>query len=154
MQIKHQPQQHLEIQPITLKEAQAFVNKYHSHNVASIGHKFSIAVNDGEKVVGVAMTGRPIARHFDDGWTAEVTRCCTDRTKNVASMLYAASWRTARAMGYKRVITYTLPEEPGICLLAAGWKVVGQTKGQGTWTSRPREVKWRTGQKTLWEQYD
>jgi hypothetical protein len=141
----------LELQPITLKEAKAFVNEHHSHNVASIGHKFSIAVNDGEKVVGVVMVGRPVARHFDDGWTAEVTRCCTDGTKNVASMLYAAAWRCARAMGYKRVITYTLLGEEGVCLKAAGWKIVGQTKGQGTWESRPRTVKWEEGPKMLWQ---
>lgn len=139
------------MQPITLKEAKIFVNKHHSHNVASIGHKFSIAVNDGEKVVGVVMVGRPVARHFDNGWTAEATRCCTDGTKNVASMLYAAAWRACRAMGYKRLITYTLLSERGVCLKAAGWKVVGETKGQGSWTSRPRQIKWETGQKVLWE---
>ena len=141
----------LELQPITLKEARAFINKYHSHNIASIGHKFSVAVNDGEKVVGVVMVGRPVARHFDNGWTAEVTRCATDGTKNVASMLYAAAWRCARAMGYKRLITYTLLRENGVCLKAAGYRVVGQTKGQGYWTSRPRKIKWEEGPKTLWE---
>jgi len=141
----------LELQPITLKEAKAFVDKHHSHNVGSVGHKFSIAVNDGCKVVGVAMIGRPIARHFDDGWTAEVTRCCTDGTKNTASMLYSAAWRAARAMGYKRLITYTLLQERGTCLKASNWKCLGKTQGHGYWTSRPREVKWQTGQKILWE---
>ena len=98
--------------------------------------------------------GQPVARNNMDGYTAEVTRCCTDRTPHVASKLYAAAWRAARAMGFKRLITYTLIEETGVSLDAAGWKVVGQTKG-GTWNrpecGRPRVDKHPTGQKTLWE---
>lgn len=142
----------LELQPITFAEACEFVRRHHRHHLPPQGHKFSIAVNDGQKVVGVIIVGRPVARHLDDGWTLEVTRCCTDGTKNAASMLYAAAWRAARAMGYKRMITYTLAEEPGTSLRAAGWRVVYQTQG-GTWNrpSRPRIDKHPTGQKTLWE---
>jgi len=142
----------LELQPITFREAYDFVAKYHSHHKPPQGHKFSIAVNDGESVVGVVMIGRPVARGFDKGWTAEVIRCCTNGTKNVCSMLYAAAWRAARAMGYKRLITYTLAEEPGTSLHAAGWKIIGKTKG-GSWDckSRPRIDKHPIGQKMLWE---
>jgi hypothetical protein len=76
---------------------------------------------------------------LDDGWTAEVVRLATDGSKNVCSMLYAASWRAARAMGYRRVITYILDSEPGTSLIAAGWKCIGECGG-GSWsrTSRPR----------------
>ena len=96
--------------------------------------------------------GRPVARALDNGWTLEVNRCCTDGTKNVASMLYSAAWRAARAMGYKRLITYTLTTEPGTSLLAANWKALYQTEG-GSWdcVSRPRVDKASTEQKTLWE---
>jgi len=107
---------------------------------------------EGDKLVGVVIVGRPVARGFDNGWTAEITRCCTDGTKNAASMLYAAAWRAARAMGYRRLITYTLIEEPGTSLRAAGMKEIGKTKG-GSWNcpARPRTDKAPLGQKTLWE---
>jgi hypothetical protein len=112
-----------------------------------------MAVNNGNTIVGVVVVGRPVARHFDNGWTAEVTRCCTDGTKHAASMLYAAAWRAARAMGYKRLITYTLQAETGTSVVAAGWKNIGATGG-GEWNcnARPRETGiYPTGQKTLWE---
>lgn len=146
-----------ELQPIELKEAQRFVNEYHRHNVAPHRDKFRIAINDGEKIVGVVMVGRPIARHTDDGWTLLVLRCCVlDDHKNACSKLYAAAWRATRAMGYKRLITYTLLEEAGTSLKAAGWKIIGKTtkrnKGWDT-PSRPRKMpdKYPIGQKTIWE---
>ena len=110
----------LEIVPMTLKEANAFVEQNHRHHGKVVGHKFSIGLSDGEKIVGVAIVGRPVARHLDDGWTLEVNRLCTDGTRNACSMLYAASWRAARAMGYKKLITYILDSESGTSLKAAG----------------------------------
>ena len=142
----------LELQPITYREACVFIALHHRHHQPPQGFKFAIAVNDGARVVGVVTVGRPVSRHLDDTWTAEVTRCCTDGTKNVASMLYGAAWREARAMGYKRLITYTLQTEPGTSLKAAGWKIIGETDGH-SWNmpSRPRIDKHPLGQKTLWE---
>lgn len=98
----------LEICPVSLKEANAFVAENHRHHKPVTGHKFSIACADGEKIVGVAIVGRPVSRHLDDGWTLEVNRLCTDGTRNACSMLYAAAWRAARAMGYHKLITYIL----------------------------------------------
>jgi hypothetical protein len=144
----------MEITPITLKEANAFVAKLHRHHKPVPGSKFSVAVSEGERVVGVAIVGRPVARHLDDGWTLEVNRCCTDGTQNACSMLYGASWRAAKALGYRRLITYTLPEEGGASLRASNWKLLG-LRGGGSWnrTSRPRidtdEIL--QGQKLLWE---
>ena len=142
----------LQLQPITYKESCRFIKRHHRHHLPPQGWKFGVAVNDGEKVVGVVTVGRPVARHFDNGWTLEVTRCCTDGTKNAASMLYGAAWRAAKALGYKRLVTYTLQEEPGTSLVAAGWKVLGEAGG-GSWDcpSRPRVDKAPTGMKTLWE---
>ena len=60
----------LEITPMTLKEANAYVEQNHRHHGPVVGHKFSIGCSDGEKIVGVAIVGRPVARHLDDGWTA------------------------------------------------------------------------------------
>jgi hypothetical protein len=123
--------------PMTLREANAFVEQNHRHHKPVVGHKFSIGVSDGEKVVGVAIVGRPVGRFLDDGWTLEVTRLCTDGTRNACSMLYAAAWRAARAMGYKRLVTYILESENGSSLRAAGWKCVGQAGGL-RWTGRRR----------------
>jgi hypothetical protein len=146
-----------ELQPLELNDAQVFVNQYHRHNVAPYRDKFRIGLNNGQKLIGVVMVGRPIARHNDDGWTLEVLRCCVlEGYKDACSMLYAAAWRAARAMGYKRLITYTLINEPGTSLKAAGYKVIGETKARPRgWDtpSRPRVMpkKYPTGQKTLWE---
>jgi hypothetical protein len=142
----------LDLQPISYPEACAFIAEHHRHHLPPQGWKFGIAVNDGEKVVGVVTVGRPVSRALDNGLTLEVTRCCTDGTKNAASMLYGASWRAAKALGFKRLITYTLVEEPGTTLRAAGWKALYQTAG-GSWSceSRPRVDTHPTGQKTIWE---
>lgn len=142
----------LELQPITYTEARTFIEQFHSHHLPPQGWLFGIAVNDGDTVCGIVTIGRPVARMNQDGYTAEVTRCCTDRTPHVASKLYAAAWRAVRAMGYRRLITYTLASEAGTSLKAAGWGVVGQTKG-GSWSreGRPRVDKHPIGQKTLWE---
>ena len=144
----------MNITPINLLEANAFVEKIHRHHKPVPGCKFCVAVSDNNKVVGVAIVGRPVARHLDDGWTLEVNRCCTDGTKNACSMLYGASWKAAKALGYKRLITYTLPVEGGASLRASGWKVVG-LRGGGNWncSSRPRidTDEMLQGQKLLWE---
>lgn len=142
----------LALQPITFAEACRFVGLHHRHHLPSVGWKFGVAVNDGERVVGVVMVGRPVARHLDNGYTLEVTRCCTDGTKHAASMLYGAAWRAAKALGYRRLITYTLVEEPGTSLRAAGWRELYATAG-GSWNvpSRPRVDKAPTGQKRIWE---
>lgn len=142
----------LEIQPISYREACEFVRQHHSHHLPPQGWKFGIVVNDGEKVVGVVMVGRPVARRLDDGWTLEVTRCCTDGTPNAASMLYGAARRAVFALGYKRLITYTLRTENGTSLKAAGWKAIG-VAGGGDWNvpTRPRHYVGPQCQKTLWE---
>lgn len=142
--------------PISLDEANAFVSQHHRHRGPVVGAKFCIAAaarhaigsqQPGgagygmhmDSIVGVAIVGRPVARSLDDGWTLEVNRLCTNGTKNACSMLYAAAWRAARALGYRQLITYTLASESGISLRAAGWRVVGQVKGRSWDTpSRPR----------------
>lgn len=127
----------LEVVPTTLAEANEYVKRHHRHHKPTVGHKFSLAVADGERVVGVAIVGRPVSRHLDDGWTLEVNRLCTDGTKNACSKLYAAAWRAARALGYRRLVTYILESEPGTSLKAAGWRCVGEAGGL-RWTGQRR----------------
>ena len=125
----------LSIRPITFKAACEFVAKLHRHNKPPAGHKFSVALHDGEQLVGVAMAGRPVARHFDDGLTLEINRTCTDGTSNANSMLYGAVRRAAWAMGYLRCVTYTQADESGSSLKAAGFVKVKDLPARGIWLS-------------------
>lgn len=142
----------LRVVPTGRDEADAFIRRYHRHHPPSRGAKFFAAVANDSGVVGVAVVGRPVARMLDDGWTVEVTRCCTDGTRNACSMLYAASWRAARALGYRKLITYTLPSEGGASLRAAGWRVVAETKAE-SWhrEARPRVDTMTPQRKLRWE---
>jgi hypothetical protein len=143
----------LRVVPISFAEAAAFVVQFHRHHPAPRGHKFSMAVADEQGAVrGVATVGRPVSRHLDDGWTLEVNRVATDGAKNACSMLYGAAWRAAKALGYRKLITYTLASEPGTSLRAAGWKLVAETPGR-SWdcTSRPRFDGHQLGLKLRWE---
>ena len=119
----------LTLTPINLKTANAFVQQYHRHHKPTRGHKFSIGVSDNGALVGVAICGRPVARRLDDGYTLEVNRLCTNGTPNACSILYAAAYRAARAMGYNKVITYILDTENGSSLKAAGYTCEGRAGG-------------------------
>ena len=142
----------LTIKPCDFSTARAFVTENHRHNKPPVGHKFSIACYDGERLCGVATVGRPVGRYFDDGLTLEVNRCCTDGTKNACSILYASCWRAAKALGYKRLVTYTRKSEPGASLRAAGWICDGEAGGTH-WTGEryiqeeivldEKKVRWR-----------
>jgi hypothetical protein len=119
----------LSIRPIHLKDAKEFVRKYHRHNIPPVGGKFAIACYDDERLCGVAICGRPIARHFDDGFTLEIYRNCTDGTYNACSKLYGACLRIAKNMGYKKIITYTLASENGASLRASNFIYDGEAGG-------------------------
>lgn len=136
-------QPRLRVVPCELAESNAFVLQQHRHHGPVLNHRFSLAVIDeADDVRGVAIVGRPVARALQDGWTVEVTRVATDGCPNACSALYGAAWRAARALGYRRLVTYTLPSESGSSLRAAGFPeptVVGQ-RGSDAWStlSRPR----------------
>lgn len=151
----------LEIVPISLRAANAYVEQHHRHHGAARGHKFSLAVatiTEGDPTIhGVAIVGRPVARHLDDGWTLEVNRTCTDGTPNANSMLWAA-WRAAKAMGYRRLVTYTQAGESGSSLRAAGFRVIAQRAPRKSWAAssvKLRELRDPAGSggvaRTLWE---
>ncbi len=123
--------------PISLREANAFVEQHHRHHKGVTGHKFSIGCSQDGQLVGVAIMGRPVSRYLDNGLTLEVNRLCTTGAKNACSMLYAAAARAAKAMGYRKIITYTLDTEPGASLRAAGWSCKG-TAGGERWTGKRR----------------
>lgn len=142
----------LKSKPLTQKEAAEFIAPYHRHHgpVRGDKHRVGAVRNDGV-LVGVVQVGRPVSRMLDDGKTLEVVRLCTDGSKNVCSYLYAKAARIAFELGYDRIITYILENEPGTSLEAAGWMYDGITNG-GEWgrESRPRETKAPTCPKQRW----
>ena len=80
---------------VELSEANAFVEQHHRHHKPVIAHMFSLGAALDDRIVGVAIINRPVSRMRDDGETAEVTRLCTDGTKNACSFLYGAAARAA-----------------------------------------------------------
>jgi hypothetical protein len=137
---------------IGLDEANAFVKQHHRHHKPVVGHLFSIGAALDDKIVGVVIVGRPVSRMRDDGLTAEVTRLCTDGTKNSCSFLYGAAAKAAFALGFQRIGTYILANEPGTSLTATGWRLMGE-RGGGSWSvpSRPRVDKHPLQTKLLFE---
>jgi hypothetical protein len=129
----------LSIRPIHLREAKEFVRQYHRHNIPPVGGKFAVACYDDDRLCGVAMCGRPVARYSNDGFTLEIYRNCTDGTYNACSKLYGACIRVARGMGYKKAITYTLESENGASLRAANFAFVGLSGGIAWTGDRKRD---------------
>lgn len=133
----------LEIVPMTFAQATQFVKDHHRHNKPPVGMKFAIGLQNGDTLVGVAMAGRPVARMLNDGRTLEINRLSTDGTQNACTMLYGAVRRAAKALGYKKLVTYTQHVEGGASLRAAGWTRDAELPARGGWdkasVSRPRE---------------
>ena len=123
--------------PVSLKDANALVAAHHRHHKPVTGHKFSFGCECDGRLVGVAIVGRPVSRYLDNGLTLEVTRLCTTGEKNACSMLYAAAARAAKAIGYRKLITYTLDTEDGASIRAAGWACAGPAGGK-RWTGSRR----------------
>ena len=119
--------------PVSLAQANEFVRQHHRHHKPAAGHKLSIGCAENGRRCAVAIVGRPVSRYLDDGFTLEVNRLCSDGAKNACSILYAASARAAKAMGYRKIITYTLDTEGGASLHAAGWCCAGRAGGTA-WT--------------------
>tara|TARA_R110000868_G_scaffold122450_1_gene324356 strand:- start:423 stop:881 length:459 start_codon:yes stop_codon:yes gene_type:complete len=130
----------MDIKPISLKQAQQFVRDHHRHNKPPVGHKFSVGLFVDGALIGVAVAGRPVARALDDGLTLEVTRTCTDGTRNANSKLYGAITRAAAALGYRRAVTYTQGDESGASLRGAGGTPAATLAPRAGWDapSRPR----------------
>ncbi len=149
----------LTIIPMTLRASNDFIAKHHRHHKPVAGMKFAIGIIDEEGLLrGVAIVSRPISRHLDDGLTAEVSRTATDGVRNGNSCLYAAAWRVSRAMGYRKLITYTQEGESGVSLRAAGWISTKTLPPRKSWAEASvalrsiRDIEGSGGvQRYLWE---
>lgn len=140
----------MEIKPISIANANKFVEQFHRHHGKKTGCRFAIAVYENEILHGVAICSNPVGRNADDGVTLEVARLCTDGKTNACSMLYGACARIAKNMGFKKIQTYILASEPGTSLKASGWICEGES-GRESWT------KWaskRTKNRNAYEQME
>lgn len=135
----------LRVVPISVQDAKPFVGKHHRHNKPPQSGMFAVALSRGDKIVGVGIASRPVARALQDGTTLEVTRVCTLGDPNACSMIYGALRKAARALGYRRVFTYTLAEESGASLRAAGFVKDADVPARAKWTGRV----WKTQQRDL-----
>lgn len=123
----------MKIRPIELKVANKYIVENHRHHKQVQGHKFSIGLFMEEKLIGICCCGRPVSRHLDNGFILEVTRLCTDGTKNACSKLYSAAARIAKELGYDKIITYILESETGHSLKATGWECEATNVGGLKW---------------------
>lgn len=131
----------LRVVPLTLKQANEFIKEHHRHHKSVVGHRFSIGCEEGDKLVGVAVVGRPVARACEQYRCAEVTRLATNGHKNACSKLYSACARVAKEMGFNRIQTYILESESGVSLKSSGWHKECDTAG-GDWNH-----SWRKGRR-------
>lgn len=141
----------LTIRPATLREANNFVRRWHSHNKPVKGCMFAAACETrGRDVVGVAIVGRPIAPALQDGRTIEVTRVATPglradrRCWGAMSMLLRSVWQAAWALGVRRGVSYTRSDESGRGYEAAGWVAVATTRPE-EWTGGNKSMRWLPG---------
>lgn len=141
---------------VSKEVADDFVRRLHRHHAPSVGWRFGIGAWHSERgLVGVIVVGRAVARGIDQERVVEVTRCCTDGTRNACSFLYAAAARVAEWLGFDAIITYTLDAESGASLRALVWWGEESATPGKSWSvpSRPRDTERKgdaLGAKTRW----
>lgn len=131
----------LRLVPMTVTAASRHVAKNHRHNRGVQGGLFACGVEENGQLVGVAIASRPTQYKMDNGTTMEITRVCSNGTANACSKLYGALCRGAAAIGYERVITYTLAEEPGTSLRAAGFTPVATVPAMARTTGHRQRMQ-------------
>lgn len=141
----------LEIAPCTVKAARKKVREWHRHLKDIQGGLFAAQCVDGDGAcIGVAIAGNP-SRVWQGQAKLVIQRVATQGHENVCSALYGALCRAAKALGYREVWTYTLPEEPGTSLRAAGFMDMGLTDGgEHSRPSRYRKPAVRPEPKRRW----
>ena len=144
----------LKVVPLELDEANEFVRRYHRHHQPTKFHRFSIGAVDADGVLrSAAIIMKPVARLAgNQREVLEVSRLVSDGTKNACSILYAAAARAGKELGYCRIQTYILEDEPGTTLKASGWIDEGPAGG-GQWEhtdGKPRRTDQPNGGKRRW----
>lgn len=130
----------MQVRWIPQKEANEFVVRLHRHHGKFVGAITCVGAYDNGVLVGVSVLSRPVSRRIDYRSVVEVTRLCTDETKNACSKLYGASARIARELGFEKIQTYILQSESGVSLIAAGWQLEAENVGGESWNGRSHET--------------
>ena len=133
----------MEVVPIPFATARAFVALHHRHHAPPAGHKFSLGAYLNGQLVGVAIVGRPSSRVLDQRGYLEVTRTCTDGTRNANSCLYGAARREAKRLGCVHLVTYTMGHESGASLRGAGWRIDNIRSARPGWNTPARQRETR-----------
>jgi len=116
--------------PLSVTAARVAVAELHRHLPELAGGLFASSVRVAGELVGVAVASEPKAPASRGLRIVEITRVATDGHKNACSKLYGALCRAAQAIGYRKAITFTRLDEPGVSLLAAGFHLDGMTREQ------------------------
>lgn len=122
-----------------LDEARRFVALHHRHNIAPTGHRGSVGIVEAGELIGVAIVGRPVSRVLQAAGYGEVLRVCVlEGHANASSFAFACGIRLLDAMGYERIVTYTLASEPGSSVKAAGFRKVEELAARESWDGGER----------------
>jgi hypothetical protein len=119
------------VQPISRNAAMSWIKQVHRKLRKPVtGWLFGVEILYNGQRVGVACAGRP-ARMLQDGKTCEITRVAVlEGYRNACSFAYGRLRKAAAALGYTRIVTYTLyGEEPGASVRAAGFVDEGPAGG-------------------------
>jgi L-amino acid N-acyltransferase YncA len=102
----------------------------HRRRPKIVGALFATSVLERGELAGIACASEPKAPRSRKRRVVEISRVATLGTRNACSKLYGALCRAAAALGYRRAITFTDPDEPGTSLRAAGFQDDGLTREQ------------------------
>lgn len=86
----------LQVAPLSMKDAQEFLEKHERHYKSPVEPICAIGVSDGDKLHGAAILGRRT-----DG-DAELAHIYVDGVSQGYSLLYGACWRALKALGYRK----------------------------------------------------
>lgn len=142
----------LSVRPIVRDAAREWLRRHRHLPPPRNTWLLGASVHDGERLCAVAIVERP-ARLLQDGTTACVSRLCTDRTEHAAGKALGAVTRACIALGYRRLVSYTLLGEKGTPYRANGWQVTAIVKGEATHgrAGRARDPQVQPGRKVRWE---
>ena len=119
-------------------DARAFLRSHHRHHKPPQGAILHLGCWEGDELVGVAFLGRPESPVEQARGTWELTRVATAGGEHVCSAIYGYARRVVQLLaGGAKLITYTLPEEGGASLRAAGWIPEATVEGRD-WANCPR----------------
>lgn len=121
----------LTIATSNVKAAKRWVKDHHSKLPDLHAALFAVGVEADGVCVCIAVVALPGAPAFQTGRIAEIVRVASDGTApHACSMAYAAARRMALEGGYRRIVTYTHLNEPGVGLKAAGFWPTALTRGE------------------------